>query len=139
MYMHAHSCHLQPVVLFSLANMHDTFEACPCSHPCACTCQGGLKPPTLTQSQLLPHECVSMVQLLLIVPFMRLGEFLLRAEKLDVKPAALLDLIKQLIHDPGKPALAVAHALFGWIVVIIPGCVLLTLALTPIFAAIKKR
>ena len=75
------------------------------------------------------------LQLLLIVPFMRFGEFLLRAKKLDVKPAALLDLF----HNPGKGFLAVGHALFGWIVVLIPSCILLTLIMQPVFVQIKKR
>lgn len=66
---------------------------------------------------------------------MRLGEFLLRAENLDVKPSAFLDLFKH----PGKGLLAVGHALFAWVILLIPAIVLMSFALQPVFAEIKKR
>ena len=75
------------------------------------------------------------MQLLLIVPFMRFGELMLRAPALDIKPAKLWDLF----HDPGEGLKAVGHALLGWVVVIIPAGVLLTLVLTPCFAFLKRK
>ena len=67
---------------------------------------------------------------------MRFGEFLLHAQKLDVKPAALFDII---FHDPGQTLLAVGHALLGWLVALLPGCILLAFVLQPVFVQIKKR
>ena len=67
---------------------------------------------------------------------MRFGELMLHAEKLDVKPSALFDI---LFHDQGKGLLAVGHALLGWTVVLVPLCVVLTVLLQPAFVEIKKR
>ena len=66
---------------------------------------------------------------------MRFGELMLRAPALDIKPAKLWDLF----HDPGEGLRAVGHALLGWAVAIIPAGILLTLALTPTFAFLKRK
>ena len=76
------------------------------------------------------------MQLLLIVPFMRFGELMLHAQKLDVKPAALFDII---FHDPGQTLLAVGHALLGWVVAVIPAAILLSILLQPVFVEVKRR
>ena len=53
------------------------------------------------------------IQVACILPFMRLGEILLGAERLPVAPVAIKDI---LFKHPGDALKGVGHALLGWVV-----------------------
>ena len=74
------------------------------------------------------------MQLLLIVPLMRLGEVILRAQPVHVIPKHFSDLL-----HPGEALKGLAHALLGWVII----CLLLAwpvaLLLSPLFALLRRR
>ena len=75
------------------------------------------------------------VELAMILPFMRFGEFLLRAKRLEVAPVAL----KDLAHQPGEALLAVWHAIFGWLIAFPVFAAVISLALRPAFSYAYRK
>ena len=76
------------------------------------------------------HVIQHVTQVACILPFMRFGEFIIGAPKLDAAPLAIKDII---FSHPGAALKGIAHALIGWI--ILPPFIVVTLAqvLKPIF------
>ncbi|KAK9814836.1 hypothetical protein WJX72_012379 [[Myrmecia] bisecta] len=85
---------------------------------------------------LLANFCAIPFEVALIVPFMRLGEFVLRAERLPLAPVAIKDI---LFNHPGDALKALGHAICGWLVASPAVMWLLITALTPLFAWLKRR
>ena len=67
---------------------------------------------------------------------MRLGEFILRAPKLDAAPTAIKDVI---FSNPGAALKGIGHALFGWMLAAPVLVVLFAQLLRPIFAWAAQR
>jgi hypothetical protein len=74
------------------------------------------------------------LQLLLIVPFMRFGEFVLRVPPVHVIPKHFSDLT-----HPGEALKGLGHAVVGWIIVSAVIMWPIATLLTPTFAYLKKR
>ena len=74
-------------------------------------------------------------QLALIVPFVRLGRWLVSADPAQaLEPGALLHLPS--VHIAARMAMLAGQALLAWLLVAVPVVVLLTLALTRMFRRI---
>ena len=75
-----------------------------------------------------------VLQLLLIVPFMRFGELILRADAVDVIPKHFSDLF-----HPGEALKGLGHAVLGWLII----CAVLSwpvaYGLTPVFAFLRRK
>ena len=89
----------------------------------------------------LAEACKKLLLLLLlqvacILPFMRLGEFVLQAPKLDAAPTAIKDVI---FSNPGAALKGIGHALFGWMLTAPVLVVLFAQLLRPIFAWAAQR
>lgn len=80
------------------------------------------------------------VQLLLIVPFLRVGEWLLHAEPLPLAPAVILERLQQ---DASGFLVEFSHAagcaIVGWAVAAVPAAVLLYAFLWRLIAARQRR
>ena len=74
------------------------------------------------------------MQVLLIIPFMRFGEFLLHAPHLHVVPKHFTDLFR-----PGDALRALGHAVLGWALLSIVLMWPVSTLLTPCFASLKNR
>lgn len=74
------------------------------------------------------------IELLLIVPFMRFGEFVLRVPPVHVIPKHFSDLT-----HPGEALRGLGHALVGWVLVSAVIMWPIATLLTPAFACLKKR
>lgn len=74
------------------------------------------------------------IELLLIVPFMRFGEFVLRVPPVHVIPKHFSDLT-----HPGEALKGLGHAVVGWIIVSAVIMWPIATLLTPTFAYLKKR
>lgn len=74
------------------------------------------------------------LQLLLIVPFMRFGELVLRVPPVHVIPKHLSDLT-----HPGEALKGLGHALVGWLLVSAIIAWPVATLLTPAFAYLKQR
>lgn len=74
------------------------------------------------------------LQLLLIVPFMRFGELILRADSVNVIPKHFSDLFR-----PGEALKGLGHAVLGWLII----CAVLSwpvaYGLTPLFAFLRRK
>ena len=75
-------------------------------------------------------------QVACILPFMRLGEFVLHAPKLDAAPTAIKDV---LFSDPGAALKGIGHALLGWVLAAPVLVVLFARLLRPVFAWASHR
>jgi uncharacterized protein (DUF2062 family) len=74
------------------------------------------------------------LQLLLLVPFVRLGEALTGAEPLPLSPSLLIEEFQRSFWGfVAKFGLAYAHGLLGWVLVVPLTCVALYFALVPLF------
>jgi uncharacterized protein (DUF2062 family) len=75
------------------------------------------------------------LQILLLVPFVRLGEWLTGAEPLPLSPSLLIEEFKQSSFwgFVAKFGLAYAHGLLGWVIVVPLASVGLYFALVPLF------
>lgn len=67
---------------------------------------------------------------------MRLGEFIIRAPKLDAAPVAIKDMI---FNDPGAALKGIGHALIGWLFAAPIIIVVLAQILKPILAWAAQR
>lgn len=76
------------------------------------------------------------LQVACILPFMRLGEFVLQAPKLDAAPTAIKDV---LFSDPGAALKGIGHALLGWVLAAPVLVVLFAKLLRPVFAWAAQR
>ena len=70
------------------------------------------------------------------MPFMRLGEFIIRAPKLDAAPVAIKDMI---FSNPGAALKGIGHALIGWLLAAPIIVVVLAQILKPILAWAAQR
>ena len=70
------------------------------------------------------------------MPFMRLGEFVIRAPKLDAAPLAIKDLV---FSNPGAALKGIGHALVGWLLAAPIIVVVLAQLLRPVFAWAAQR
>jgi len=75
-------------------------------------------------------------QVACILPFMRLGEFIIRAPKLDAAPVAIKDMI---FSNPGAALKGIGHALIGWLLAAPIIVVVLAQILKPILAWAAQR
>ena len=75
-------------------------------------------------------------QVACILPFMRLGELIIRAPKLDAAPVAIKDMI---FSDPGAALKGIGHALIGWLLAAPIIIVVLAQILKPILAWAAQR
>lgn len=75
-------------------------------------------------------------QVACILPFMRLGEFIIRAPKLDAAPVAIKDMI---FSNPGAALTGIGHALIGWLLAAPIIIVVLAQLLKPILAWAAQR
>ena len=76
------------------------------------------------------------MQVACILPFMRFGEFIIGAPKLDAAPLAIKDII---FSHPGDALKGIAHALIGWIILSPFIVVSLAQILKPVFAWAGQR
>lgn len=78
------------------------------------------------------------LQILLLVPFVRLGEWLTGAEPLPLSPSLLIEEFKQSSFwgFVAKFGLAYAHGLLGWVLVAPITCLALYFVLVPLFRRI---
>lgn len=74
------------------------------------------------------------LQLLLIVPFMRFGEFVLRAPPVHVIPKHFSDLT-----HPGEALKGLGHAVLGWTILSAALFWPISTLLTPFFSYLKRR
>ena len=79
--------------------------------------------------------CV-FIQLVMIVPYMRAGEWLCGAPRQDLAPTSIKDL---LFNNPGQALVGVGHALLAWILTAPFLAGLLCVMLTPAFNILRKR
>jgi uncharacterized protein (DUF2062 family) len=74
------------------------------------------------------------LQLLLLVPFVRLGETLTGADPIALSPTALIDEFNRSFGGfVAKFGMAYAHGLLGWVLTVPPACWLLHLLLRRLF------
>lgn len=86
---------------------------------------------------LLLANLVSVpIEVACILPFMRLGELILQAPKLDAAPTAIKDVI---FSDPGAALKGIGHALLGWVLAAPFLVVLCARLLRPVFAWAAQR
>ena len=75
-------------------------------------------------------------QVACILPFMRFGEFVMGAPKLDAAPLAIKDI---LFNNPGSALKGIGHALVGWLIASPVITVVLAQTLKPAFTwAVQK-
>ena len=75
-------------------------------------------------------------QVACILPFMRFGEFVMGAQRLDAAPVAIKDI---LFNNPGSALKGIGHALIGWLIASPVITVVLAQTLKPIFTwAVQK-
>jgi uncharacterized protein (DUF2062 family) len=80
------------------------------------------------------------LQILLIVPFVRLGETLTGAEPIALSPGALIDEFNRSFTGfVQKFGLAYAHGLLGWVLVVPVGAWLLNFALRAVFRRVLPK
>lgn len=70
------------------------------------------------------------------MPFMRFGEFIIRAPKLDAAPVAIKDMM---FSNPGAALKGIGHALIGWLLAAPIIVVVLAQILKPILAWAAQR
>ncbi len=70
------------------------------------------------------------------MPFMRLGEFIIRAPKLNAAPVAIKDMI---FSNPGAALKGIGHALIGWLLAAPIIVVVLAQILKPLLAWAAQR
>lgn len=70
----------------------------------------------------------------MIVPFMRFGEFVLQAPRLDVVPQHFSDLFRA-----GAALKGLGHAVLGWLLLSVLLVWPVATLLTPCFAVLKER
>lgn len=81
-------------------------------------------------------EQVLYGQVACILPFMRFGEFVMGAQRLDAAPVAIKDI---LFNNPGSALKGIGHALIGWLIASPVITVVLAQTLKPIFTwALQK-
>lgn len=86
---------------------------------------------------LLLANLVSVpIEVACILPFMRFGEFVIRAPKLDAAPMAIKDII---FSNPGAALKGIGHALVGWVIAAPVIVVVLAKLLKPVFAWAAQR
>lgn len=96
------------------------------------TCSVHLHLPMLLLANLVSVP----VEVACILPFMRLGEFIIRAPKLDAAPVAIKDMI---FSNPGAALKGIGHALIGWLLAAPIIIVVLAQILKPILAWAAQR
>lgn len=72
----------------------------------------------------------------MVVPYMRLGEWMCGAPKQDLAPTSIMDLI---FKNPGQALVGVGHAMLAWILTGPFVTALISVVLTPAFAQLQKR
>ena len=72
----------------------------------------------------------------MIVPYMRVGEWLCGAQRQDLAPTSVKDLI---FSNPGQALVGVGHALLAWILTAPFVAGLLGVMLTPAFKLMRQR
>ena len=82
------------------------------------------------------HAQSSAWQVACILPFMRLGELIIRAPKLDAAPVAIKDMI---FSNPGAALKGIGHAMIGWLLAAPIIIVVLAQILKPILAWAAQR
>ncbi|KAK9802823.1 hypothetical protein WJX73_002558 [Symbiochloris irregularis] len=97
-----------------------------------------IKYPLHAPMTLLSNAIAIPFEAMLVIPYLRLGENIMGAPHQDLSPSTLSNVI---FHPFSSPDLwlAIGHALLGWILVLIPAIVVLTLVMTPILTQVKKR
>lgn len=89
--------------------------------------------------QVINHASYPL-QLLLLVPFVRLGETLTGAEPIPLSPAALVDEFGRSFGGfVAKFGMAYVHGLVGWVVTAVPACWLLHFLLRAAFRRIPAK
>ena len=83
---------------------------------------------------LLANLVAMPVEVLLIFPLMRLGEVILRAPPVHVVPKHFRDIL-----HPGEALKGVGHALLAWAIIAALLAWPLAMALTPLFAYLRKK
>ena len=72
----------------------------------------------------------------MIVPYMRVGEWLCGAARQKLAPTSVKDLI---FNNPGQALVGVGHALLAWILTAPIVASLLGVVLTPAFKLMRRR
>lgn len=84
---------------------------------------------------LLANFCALPVNVALILPFMRLGEVILREKHLPLSPVSLKDII---FNHPGDALRGLGHAVLGWAVLLPFIMIGLTVVFKPILTLLQK-